>query len=89
MGFCGPSVNSQVFVHVSDFKPHDGSSTVSLWHDGLGHPSSEIVQVVISLCKLSKFNKTLPNSMRKAYYFANIHMLPFPTSISEYQEPYS
>ena len=41
----------------------------------------------MSLCKLSKFNKILPDSMCKACYIGKIHMLPFPTSIFEYQEP--
>ena len=74
-------------VHVSDFKPHNGSSTISLWHDKLGHPSFKIVQTVMSLCKLSKFNKILPDSVCKACCIGKIHMLPFPTSIYEYQEP--
>ena len=74
-------------VHVSDFKPQNGSSTISLWHDKLGHPSFKIVQTVMSLCKLSKFNKILPNFVCKACCLGKIHMLPFPAFISEYQEP--
>ena len=49
----GPSVNSQMSIHVSYFKPHNGSTIVSLWHDTLGHPSLKIVQTIMSLCKLS------------------------------------
>ncbi|KAL6315361.1 hypothetical protein AAG906_000468 [Vitis piasezkii] len=83
----GPSANCQVSVHVSDLKSHNGSSTVGLWHDRLGHPSFKIVQTVMSLCKLSKFNKILPDYVCKACCLGKIHMLLFPTSISEYQEP--
>ena len=83
----GPSANYQVFVHVSDLQSQNGSPTVGLWHDRLGHPSFKIVQTVMSLCKLSKFNKILPNFVCKACCLGKIHMLPFPTSISEYQEP--
>ncbi|KAL6325708.1 hypothetical protein AAG906_023592 [Vitis piasezkii] len=61
------SVNCQVSVHVSDFKPQYGSSTISLWHDKLGHPSFKIVQTVMSLCKLSKFNKILPDSRKHGH----------------------
>ena len=41
----------------------------------------------MSLCKLSKFNKILPDFVCKACCLGKIHMLPFPTFISEYQEP--
>ena len=54
-----------MFVHVSDFKPHNGNSIVSLWHDKLGHPYFKIVQTFMSLCKLSKFNKILPDFVVK------------------------
>ena len=83
----GPSANCQVSVHVSDLQSQNGSSIVGLWHDRLGHPFFKIVQTVMSLCKLSKFNKILPDSVCKACCLGKIHMLLFPTSISEYQEP--
>ena len=49
----GPSVNCQMSIHVLYFKPHNGSTIVSLWHETLGHPSFKIVQTIMSLCKLS------------------------------------
>ena len=82
-----PRANCQVSVHVSDLQSHNGSSTIGLWHDRLSHPSFKIVQTVMSLYKLSKFNKILPDFVCKACYLGKIHMLPFPTSISKYQEP--
>ena len=83
----GPSANSQVSVHVSDLKSQNGSSTVGIWHDRLGHPYFKIVQTVMSLFKLSEFNKILPDSVCKACCLGKIHMLSFPISLSEYQEP--
>ncbi|KAL6322290.1 hypothetical protein AAG906_005259 [Vitis piasezkii] len=83
------SLSQSVTSHQSGLSANcqNGSSTVGLWHDRLGHPSFKIVQTVMSLCKLSKFNKILLDSLCKACCLGKIHMLPFPTSISEYQEP--
>ncbi|KAL6321385.1 hypothetical protein AAG906_016440 [Vitis piasezkii] len=63
-----PRANCQVFVHVSDLQSHNGSSTIGLWHDRLSHPSFKIVQTIMSLYKLSKFNKIPPDFVCKACY---------------------
>ena len=82
--FSGSDVN-QSTVLLSNVN-HNNS--FELWHRRLGHPSSKVVQNVLSSCNIRLLNKDKGiDNICSACCFGKFHKFPFPSSQTVYTRP--
>lgn len=88
--------SSSIQTHFSSVVPlnslNKSSSSVSsshvynIWHNRLGHPSSNVVKRVLKDCNIS-FNNNDSNFVCKSCCFGKFHKRPSPTSQTVYSYP--
>ena len=80
------SENSNKSQSILDSSCNSDTSTFSLWHNRLGHPSSNVVLKVLKDCNISSFcNKN--DFFCSSCQLGKSHKLPFPTSKTQYTAP--